>query len=271
MANQTGGGGRQTALITGASGGIGLELARLFAAGGYDLVLVARGAAKLDELAVELRQRPEGGAAVRVLAKDLADPASPEEVCRELESAGVAVDVLVNNAGFATFGPFAEIPLGRELEELQLNVVTLTHLTKKLLPGMLVRRRGGILNLGSTAAFQPGPLMAVYYATKAYVVSFSEALAEELRGTGVTVTALCPGPTETGFQRRAGMENSKLFSGLLQVADAPTVARAGYEGFRAGKRIVIPGLLNRVGVQSIRVSPRALATRLVKRMQERRR
>ncbi|HEY0552794.1 MAG TPA: SDR family oxidoreductase [Thermoanaerobaculia bacterium] len=268
MATQTGGGGRQTALITGASGGIGLELARLFAAGGYDLVLVARGAARLEELAIELRRQ---GAAVRVLAKDLADPESPEEVCRELDSAGVAVDVLVNNAGFATFGPFAEIPLGRELEELQLNIVTLTHLTKKLLPGMLVRRRGGILNLGSTAAFQPGPLMAVYYATKAYVVSFSEALAEELRGTGVTVTALCPGPTETGFQRRAGMETSKLFSGLLQVADAPSVARAGYEGFRAGKRIVIPGLLNRVGVQSIRVSPRALATRLVKKMQERRR
>jgi len=268
MANGTGAGGRQTALITGASGGIGLELARLFAAGGYDLVLVARSAGKLEELAGELRKH---GGAVRVLAKDLASPGSPEEVFRELEAAGVAVDVLVNNAGFATYGPFVETDLGRELEELQLNVVTLTHLTKKLLPGMLARRRGGVLNLASTAGFQPGPLMAVYYATKAYVISFSEALAEELSGTGVTVSALCPGPTATGFQRRAGLEDSKLFSGMLQVADAAAVARAGYEGFRAGKRIVIPGLINKVGVQSIRVSPRALATRMVKRMQERRR
>ena len=268
MANGTGAGGRQTALITGASGGIGLELARLFAAGGYDLVLVARSTAKLEELAGELRKH---GGAVRVLAKDLARPESPEEVFRELEAAGVAVDVLVNNAGFATYGPFVEIDLGRELEELQLNVVTLTHLTKKLLPGMLARRRGGVLNLASTAGFQPGPLMAVYYATKAYVISCSEALAEEMSGTGVIVSVLCPGPTATGFQRRAGMEASKLFSGVLQVADAAAVARAGYEGFRAGKRIVIPGLINKVGVQSIRVSPRALATKLVKRMQERRR
>jgi short-subunit dehydrogenase len=268
MANGTGAGGRQTALITGASGGIGLELARLFAAGGYDLVLVARSTAKLEELAGELRKH---GGAVRVLAKDLARPESPEEVFRELEAAGVAVDVLVNNAGFATYGPFVEIDLGREREELQLNVVTLTHLTKKFLPGMLARRRGGVLNLASTAGFQPGPLMAVYYATKAYVISFSEALAEEMSGTGVTVSVLCPGPTATGFQQRAGMEASKLFSGMLQVADAAAVARAGYEGFRAGKRIVIPGLINKVGVQSIRVSPRALITKMVKRMQERRR
>ena len=268
MANGTGAGGRQTALITGASSGIGLELARLFAAGGYDLVLVARSADKLEELAGELRKH---GGAVRVLAKDLAKPESPEEVFQELEAAGIAVDVLVNNAGFATYGPFVEIDLGRELEELQLNVVTLTHLTKKLLPGMLARRRGGVLNVASTAGFQPGPLMAVYYATKAYVISFSEALAEELSGTGVAVSVLCPGPTATGFQRRAGMEASKLFSGMLQVADAAAVARAGYEGLRAGKRIVIPGLINKVGVQSIRISPRALATRMVKRMQERRR
>jgi uncharacterized protein len=268
MVDGTGGSGRQTALITGASGGIGRELARLFAAGGYDLVLVARSAGRLEEVAGELRSRH--GVTARVLAKDLARPESPEEVFRELEAAGVAVDVLVNNAGFATFGPFAEIDLGRELEELQLNVVTLTHLTKKFLPGMLARRRGGILNIASTAGFQPGPLMAVYYATKAYVLSFSEALAEELSGTGLTVSVLCPGPTETGFQKRAGLEDSKLFSGLLQVSDAPPVARAGYEGFRAGKRVVVPGLLNKIGVQSIRVSPRALATKVVKKMQERR-
>jgi short-subunit dehydrogenase len=271
MANPTAGGGRRTALITGASGGIGLELARCFAAGGYDLVLVARTADKLEELAVELRRHFQGGGGVRVMVKDLARPEAPEEIHAELADGGVEVDALVNNAGFATFGPFVEIPLDRELEELQLNIITLTHLTKKLLPGMLARRRGGVLNLASTAAFQPGPLMAVYYASKAYVLSLSEALAEELHGTGVTVTALCPGPTQTGFQARAQMETSKLFSGALQVADAGAVARAGYAGFQAGKRIVIPGLLNRLGVQSIRVSPRALAPRVVKKMQERRR
>src|SRR5687768_4295638 len=159
---------RQTALVTGASSGIGLELAREFAAGGYDLVLVARSEKKLEELAAELRERH--GVDARVLARDLARPESPEEIFAELQAAGVAVDVLVNNAGFATFGPFAETDLGRELEELQVNVAALTHLTKKFLPEMLGRRRGGILNVASTAAFQPGPLMAVYYATKAYVL-----------------------------------------------------------------------------------------------------
>src|SRR3954469_20394085 len=209
---------RQTALITGASGGIGLELARVFAAHGYDLVLVARSGGKLEELAAELRTGH--GIAARVIAKDLARPESPEDLARELEAAGVTVDVLINNAGFATFGPFVAADLHAELEELQLNVVTLTHLTKKLLPGMVARRRGGVLNVASTAAFQPGPFMAIYYATKAYVLSFSEALAEELAGTGVSVTALCPGPTATGFQQRAAMQDSKLFSGLLKVADA---------------------------------------------------
>jgi short-subunit dehydrogenase len=258
----------QTALITGASGGIGLELARLFAAGGYDLVLVARSGARLEEIAAELSGRH--GIAARALPCDLAAREAPEELCRQLAVAGLAVDVLVNNAGFATFGAFVEIDLARELEELQLNIVTLTHLTKKLLPAMLARRRGGVLNVASTAAFQPGPMMAVYYASKAYVLSFSEALAEEVAGTGVTVTALCPGPTATGFQQRAAMQESKLFSGLLEVADAPAVAHAGYAGFRAGRRIVIPGLANRLGVQSLRFSPRALVTRVVKRMQERR-
>lgn len=259
---------RQTALVTGASGGIGGELARAFAAGGYDLVLVARSAGKLEELAAELQKRH--GAAVRILAKDLSRPGSPDEIFQELTDAAVAVDVLVNNAGFATFGPFVETDLARELEEIQLNVVTLTHLTKRFLPGMLARRRGGVLNVASTASFQPGPLMAVYYATKAYVLSLSEALAEELRGTGVAVTALCPGPTATGFQARADMQDSKLFTGPMKVMDAAAVARAGYEGFRAGKRIVIPGLINKLGVQSVRISPRAVVTRLVRAMQAKR-
>jgi short-subunit dehydrogenase len=259
---------RQTALVTGASGGIGRELAREFAAGGYDLVLVARSGDKLEELAAELRQRH--GVAARVLAKDLGGPESPDEIFHELEVAGISADVLVNNAGFATYGPFAETDLAAELDEIQLNVAALTHLTKRFLPGMLARRRGGVLNVASTTGFQPGPLMAVYYATKAYVLSFSEALAEELRGTGVTVTALCPGPTATGFQARADMEGSRLFTGFLKVMDAATVARAGYEGFRAGRRIVVPGLLNKLLIQSVRVSPRSLVTRIVRGMQAKR-
>jgi short-subunit dehydrogenase len=177
--------------------------------------------------------------------------------------------VLVNNAGFATYGAFAETALEPELAELQLNVVTLTELAKRLLPGMLERRWGRILNVASTAAFQPGPLMAVYYATKAYVLSFSEALAEELRDSGVSVTALCPGPTASGFQQRAAMEDSKLVAGR-KLMDAATVARAGYAAMMAGQRVVIPGLGNRLLAQSYRVSPRRLLTHVVRRMQERR-
>lgn len=267
MANEKTGA-RQTALVTGASGGIGLELARVFAAGGYDLVLVARSGGKLEELAGELRTRH--GIEARVIAKDLARPESPEELSRELETAGVTVDVLVNNAGFATFGPFVVADLHAELEELQLNVVTLTHLTKKLLPGMLARRRGGVLNVASTAAFQPGPFMAIYYATKAYVLSFSEALAAELEGQGVTISVLCPGPTATGFTARAGL-GTALSSGGLKVMTAAEVARAGYEGFREGKRIVIPGTMNKIGAQAIRLMPRSVATGIVKKMQEKRR
>lgn len=258
---------RQTALVTGASGGIGWELAREFAAGGYDLVLVARSAGKLEELAEELRSRHQ--ATVRVLAKDLAQPGSPEEVFQEMEAAGVAVDVLVNNAGFGTSGPFVETDLQAELEQLQLNVATLTHLTKKFLPGMVARRRGGVLNVASTAAFQPGPFMAVYYATKAYVLSFSEALAEELRDTGVTVSVLCPGPTTTGFHQRAGL-GDKLLGGPLKMSDAAAVARAGYQGFKEGKRIVIPGRGNRLLAGSVRFMPRKVVTKVVRRMQERR-
>ena len=255
---------RQTALVTGASGGIGWELAREFAAGGYDLVLVARTVGKLEELAQELRSRHQ--ATVRVLPKDLAQPNSAEEVFQELEGAGATVDVLVNNAGFGTFGPFSQIELAVELEELQLNVVTLTHLTKRFLPGMLARRRGGVLNVASTAAFQPGPFMAVYYATKAYVLSFSEALAEEMQETGVVISVLCPGPTATGFTARAGLGDSKL-----QVSNAAAVARAGYQGFREGQRIVIPGFNNKLLAESVRLMPRKLVTKIVRRMQERRR
>jgi short-subunit dehydrogenase len=183
-------------------------------------------------------------------------------------NAGLRVDILVNNAGSGLGGAFAETDLATELRMINLNVTALTHLTKLFLPGMLERGAGRILNVASTAAFVPGPFMAVYYATKAYVLSFSEALAEELTGTGVTVTALCPGPTATGFQSAARIEGARLFR-MPGVSDAATVARLGFSGLMRGKRIVIPGLLNKLLPQIVRVSPRRLVTLVSRFLQER--
>ncbi|HEX8686082.1 MAG TPA: SDR family oxidoreductase, partial [Pyrinomonadaceae bacterium] len=249
---------KMTALVTGASGGIGEELARLFAADGHSLVLVARSRDKLARLADELKDKH--GVAARVVAADLARAESPREIFEELEGAGLRVDALVNNAGVGSYGPFAETDLKSELDLLQINVVALTHLTKLFLPGMLARRRGYVMNVASTASFQPGPLMAVYYASKAYVLSFSEALTNECGGTGVRVSALCPGPTETGFVAAAGMGDSKLFD--RAVMDARTVAAAGYRGLLAGRAVVIPGFRNNLLARSIGLFPRGLVTKV---------
>jgi short-subunit dehydrogenase len=255
-----------TALITGASSGIGLELAKLFARDGYDLVLVARRREKLESLGEDLGKRH--GIRFRAIAADLADPAAPAEIVRQLAAASVAVDVLVNNAGFGELGPFANTDLETERRMIQVNITALTDLTKLLLAGMLERRRGRILNVASTAGFAPGPLMAVYYATKAYVISLSEALAEELRGSGVSVTVLCPGPTLTEFQAVAHMESTRLFRLPGVVMDAVSVARAGYAGLMRGKRMVVPGLLNRALPLVIRLSPRAMVVRVARLFQE---
>jgi short-subunit dehydrogenase len=244
---------RPVALVTGASGGIGRALAGLFAADGWDLVLVARDAGKLGEVSRELQERH--GAHCTVLPADLADPAAPAAIVRDIQERGLVVEALVNNAGFGLRGSFAETDIARELKMIQLNVVAPTHLTKLVLPGMLGRRRGKILNVASLAGFVPGPGMAVYYATKAYVLSFSEALAVEVQDRGVTVTALAPGPTRTGFGATAGVEDSNLFKGP-SVMDVEPVARAGYEGLMQGKRLVVPGVLNKALIQSLRVSPR---------------
>jgi short-subunit dehydrogenase len=256
---------RGTALVTGASSGIGLELATLLARDRFDLVFVARSRDRLEAIARGLTE--EFGVSITILARDLARPESPAEVARELAELGLAIDVLVNDAGFGVYGPFAQTPLEKELAMIQVNVTALTHLTKLLLPPMLDRRRGRILNVASTAAFQPGPLMAVYYASKAYVLSFTEALANEVDGSGVTVTALCPGPTITEFQREAGVAQTRLFRSML-VMNAAEVARAGYEGMLRGKRIVIPGAANRFLVEALRVSPRRLVTAVARRIQE---
>jgi short-subunit dehydrogenase len=253
----------EIALITGASSGIGLELAKLFAADKSNLVLVARSEDKLCALAEQLKV--EHGVEVVVLPANLADPAAPQAIFDQLAGQDVMVDVVVNNAGFGAVGPVADIPLQRQLDMIQVNVSALTHLTRLFLPGMIERGRGGVLNVGSTAGFQPGPNMAVYYATKAYVLSFTEALAEELAATGVSVTCLAPGATATGFAAAADMEDSLLFR--LGTMDASAVALTGYRGFRRSKVIVVPGLRNKLGALSVRFAPRILVRKLAKRLQ----
>jgi hypothetical protein len=253
----------RTALVTGASGGIGRELATLLARDGHDVVLVARSEERLVDLGNRLQN--DYGVTATVVVKDLADPGSPAEIQAALDERGIEVDALVNNAGFATYGRFLDTDLNTERDELQVNVVAVTELTKRFLPGMVERDEGRVLNVASTAAFQPGPLMAVYYASKSYVLSLSEALATELDGTGVTVTALCPGPTDTGFQSRADMGGSKLVQGDLQ--DPAEVASAGYRGMQAGEAVVVPGLRNKLLTVAVRLLPRSVVRKTVKRAQ----
>jgi short-subunit dehydrogenase len=254
----------KTALITGASSGIGLELAHLFARDGYRLVLLARNRSTLRQIGDDLQARYS--VTVRIAPKDLAHPAAPAELFQELQEAGFLLDVLVNNAGFGLAGPFLTTDWAQEAEIMQVNMVAATHLTKLFLP-QIRAREGGILNVASTAAFQPGPFMAVYYASKAYLLSFSEALAEELDGTGVTVTCLCPGPVKTNFQQRAYLQGTAMMNSPLMV-DVRDVARIGYEGLKRGKRIVIPGWKNRIGVELLRLSPRKMVTKVVRKLQE---
>jgi uncharacterized protein len=254
----------KTALITGASFGIGLELARIFAREGYNLVLVARSADKLRQLASELEKAH--GTRSLILAVDLTDPGAPAYVLDQTTRADIQIDVLVNNAGFGQYGPFAENDLEECLRQIQLNVTTLTHLTRLYLPMMIERKSGRILNVASTAAFQAGPLMAVYYATKAYVLHFSEAIANELNGKGVTVTCLCPGPTVTEFLQRARMEGIRLAT--YGAMDAGTVAEDGYRALMAGKPVAISGFKNWLVAQSVRFAPRRMVTAVARKLQE---
>ena len=241
-----------TALITGASAGIGRELAHLFAADGHDLLLVARRLPELEALCSELAGRH--GVKARAVACDLGSPSALSQLL--LEVRGLELDYLVNNAGFGSVGSFAELPAEREAAMVELNVSAVVRLTREVLPGMLARRKGSVLNLGSTAGFQPGPYMATYYATKAFVVSFSEALAYEVRGTGVSVTVSCPGPTMTEFGALSGVDRLRLFE--HGVASAASVARGAYRAMLRGRPMVIHGLKNWLLVQSLRISPRAL-------------
>ncbi len=256
---------RTRALVTGASSGIGAELARVLAARGHDLVLTARGVAQLEALAGELTAKH--GIRAEAIAADLADPAGAGRLTAALAERDLEIDVLVNNAGIGMHGAFAEGDPKTQLDLLQVNVASLTHLTRLLLPGMLARRAGRILNVASTAAFVPGPFMAVYYASKAYVLSLSVALSNELAATGVTVTALCPGPTRTRFQTTAGVDRAKLFRGG-GVMEAAEVARWGYQGMMAGKPIVVPGLRNRLLAGSSGLAPRTWTARIARALQD---
>jgi|SRR5579883_95796 len=256
---------KKTALITGACSGIGFQLACIFAFNDYNLVLVDRLGPKLNEIANRFQN--ELSILVKPIVKDLCLPTSPHEIYSELQQESIHVNVLVNNAGFGVYGLFNETNLASELEMLQLNVVCLTHLTKLFLKEMVKQGEGKILNVASTAAFQPGPLMAVYFATKAYVLSFSEAIANELEGTGVTVTVLCPGPTESAFHEKTGMADSTLVKGK-KMMDAQTVARIGFRGLIANQTVVIPGMKNRILVELVRFTSRKQVTKIVRRMQE---
>ena len=253
----------KTALITGASGGIGYELAKLFAHDHHNLVLVARNGAKLAQFADELQR--QFGISVKTVALDLAPAPAPQFLFDQLQREGIAVDILVNNAAYGKFGEFASVPLEESLGQIQLNITALTTLTKLFLGPMRERCSGKILNVASIAGFQPGPLMAVYYASKAYVILFSEALANELAGSGVSVTCLCPGPTDTGFQGRAGIESTVLFRALRPM-EAKAVARDGYRGLMKGKTLVISGFRNWVLAETVRFTPRKLVSAISRKV-----
>ncbi|MCX7984861.1 MAG: SDR family oxidoreductase [Bacteroidetes bacterium] len=251
---------RPVALITGATSGIGYELAKLFALHRYDVVLVARNSNDLHRLQKEWEK--EYGIDITCCPFDLSVSTAPDDICNVLAAEMIDIDVLVNNAGFGLYGTFAELPIADQLEMLQVNIVALTHLTRNILPRMLQRKSGKILNVASLAGFLPGPLMAVYYASKAYVLNFSVALAEEVRGTGITVTTLCPGPTATKFGKRAGITKTHLFQKMAWM-DASTVAEIGFRGLMEGKAIVVPGMFNVLGSFLVRCLPRVTASKIV--------
>ncbi|CRK82210.1 SDR family NAD(P)-dependent oxidoreductase [Neobacillus massiliamazoniensis] len=247
---------KKTALITGASSGLGYEFVKLFAKDGYNLVLVARNGKQLEEIKQSFKNIE-----VTVILKDLSVLGSPKEVFEEVEKQGINIDVLVNNAGFGLMGGFDELDIQKQVNMIQLNVSALTELTYYFLQKMKDRNSGRILNVASTAAFQPGPLMAVYYATKAYVLSFSEALVEELAGSSVTVTTLCPGPTKTNFGSVANVEGTKMFS---QAMASDIVAKKGYEAMMSGKRVIVTGAFNKAGTLGAKFMPRSLTAKIAK-------
>ncbi len=254
-----------TALITGASNGIGLELAKIHASKGGDLVLVARNKSKLDELKHELETK--FNIKVYTIGKDLSAANAAKEVYDETSKQQIKIDYLINNAGFGDFGFFAETDWNKELQMINLNITTLTQFTKLYLQDMLKRKSGKIMNVASTAAFQSGPTMAVYYATKAYVLSFSEAVDNEVRDQGISITALCPGATESGFQAAAAMEESNLVKGR-KLPGSKEVAEYGYAAMLKGKSVAIHGFMNWIMANSVRFIPRSIVVKVTRKIQD---
>ena len=254
-----------TALITGASNGIGLELAKIHASKGDDLVLVARNKSKLDELKTELENHYK--VKVYTMGKDLSTTNSAKEVYEETTKQKIQIDYLINNAGFGDFGMFVETDWNKELQMINSNITTLTQFTKLYSQDMVKRRSGKIMNVASTAAFQSGPTMAVYFATKAYVLSFSEAIDNEVRDKGVTVTALCPGATESGFQAAAAMEESNLVKGK-KLPSSKEVAEYGYDSMMKGKTVAIHGIMNWIMASSVGFLPRSLVVKVTRKIQD---
>ncbi|MGV8085483.1 MAG: SDR family NAD(P)-dependent oxidoreductase [Candidatus Bilamarchaeum sp.] len=257
---------KETVLITGATSGIGYELSKIFALAGFRLILVGRNPTKLKEVENEFSNKTS----CQIIIADLSEENAAEKIFSETEKLGLDVDILVNNAGFGLYGEFTKTDLERETDMIRVNIIALTKLCKIYLPKMIKKRSGKILNLSSTAAFQPGPLMAVYYATKAYVLHFSEGISEELIGSGVSVTALCPGPTESGFQKEARMDKSMEVLSRENVMDTKTVAQIGYNALMNKKVVQIAGLKNAITANSVRLIPRSIVRKIVKRIQQKR-
>ena len=255
----------KTALITGATSGIGLALARRFAKAKYNLVIVSRGEEDLQTVKASLEHEFE--IAVRTIQKDLSMPNSAQELYDQINEQGIIIDVLVNNAGYAEYGLFQDIPLLKELEMIELNLISATTLLKLFVDEMIQRGSGKVLNVASLAGFMPGgPLMSGYYATKAYLLSLTESLSTELKGKGVVISVLAPGATRTKFQDKAKINDTLLIK--MGTMDANTVAEAGFAGLMAGKTIIIPGLMNKLQVQLLRISPRTLTRSIIRKMQE---
>jgi uncharacterized protein len=252
---------KRTALITGTSSGLGVEFARIHASKGGDLILVARSKDKMDILKLELER--QYGVSVLVVVKDLADSSAPQYIYDELRRVGVSVDYLINNAGLGDFGLFAECDWEKQMNMINLNVIALAGLTRMFLPDMIKSKYGKVLNVASTASFQPGPTMSVYFATKAFVLSFSEAIANELQGTGVTVTALCPGATETGFKAAASLGSSRLFTSN-GIASSKEVAEFGYKAMIKGRTVAVYGCLNWIMAESVRFVPRKVVASIAR-------
>jgi short-subunit dehydrogenase len=250
----------KNALITGASSGIGYEIAKLFAGDKCNLILVARRENKLKQLAREMES--QYNTKTLIFCKDLSIPDSAQEIYDFIKQNDISVDYLVNNAGFIVYGSFSETDWTKEMQEIQVNLVALTQLTKLFLPEMLSRNSGKIMNIGSTGSFCPGPLNAVYSATKSYVLSLSEAIAEEIKGSGVTITTLCPGATKTEFAERANIGRTLIHT--FGAMEAGRVAEIGYKALMRGKRIVVPGTFNKMMIFSIRFAPRVIVPKVVR-------